>query len=142
MGEEEERRSARERERGVAVATERKERERERERGSGRSPRPRKRKKETLESFFVFRFFHFFFYINVMSTIAKFFVDKHWKIAQVVLPTSMLFGFMYTMKHGEAPFDIRGSNTSVRGVSTAAKDALPLHSVSMRFNWDTNQTKD
>jgi len=77
-----------------------------------------------------------------MSTIAKFFVDKHWKIAQVVLPTSMLFGFMYTMKHGEAPFDIRGSNTSVRGVSTAAKDALPLHSVSMRFNWDTNQTKD
>merc|ERR1712144_187412 len=104
------------------------ERERERERGSGRSPRPRKRKKETLESFFVFRFFHFFFFfflfffffdINVMSTIAKFFVDKHWKIAQVVLPTSMLFGFMYTMKHGEAPFDIRGSNTSVRGVSTA-----------------------
>jgi len=115
-----------------------------------------------------------------MSTIAKFFVDKHWKsklklflgfflqtpateltvvlffflslslslffrlplVAQVVLPTSMLFGFMYTMKHGEAPFDIRGSNTSVRGVSTAAKDALPLHSVSMRFNWDTNQTKD
>ena len=82
-----------------------------------------------------------------MSTIAKFFVDKHWKsklklflgfflqtpateltvvlfllpfslslslsfslfvrlplVAQVVLPTSMLFGFMYTMKHGEGEF--------------------------------------
>merc|ERR1712188_268433 len=136
-----ERRSARERE-SETRRTER-ERERERERGSGRSPRPRERKKETLESFFVFRFgFVFVLTSSVMSTIAKFFVDKHWKIAQVVLPTSMLFGFMYTMKHGEAPFDIWGSNTSVRGVSTAAKDALPLHSVSMRFNWDTTQTKD
>merc|ERR1712144_11368 len=103
---------------------------------------PQEKKERNARELFRFSFFRFFFDINVMSTIAKFFVDKHWKIAQVVLPTSMLFGFMYTMKHGEAPFDIRGSNTSVRGVSTAAKDALPLHSVSMRFNWDTNQTKD
>merc|ERR1712125_92402 len=100
------------------------------ERGSGRSPRPRERKKErNARELFRFSFWFFLFLTSsVMSTIAKFFVDKHWKIAQVVLPTSMLFGFMYTMKHGEAPFDIWGSNTSVRGgVSTAAKDALPLH---------------
>merc|ERR1711977_734886 len=118
---------------------ERRENEREKEEAAARlAPGKERKKRKRAFSFFVF----FVFYINVMSTIAKFFVDKHWKIAQVVLPTSMLFGFMYTMKHGEAPFDIRGSNTSVRGVSTAAKDALPLHSVSMRFNWDTNQTKD
>merc|ERR1711977_580276 len=132
-------------ERGVAVATERKERERERTRERKRKrplASPQEKKERNARELFRFSFFSFFFDINVMSTIAKFFVDKHWKISQVVLPTSMLFGFMYTMKHGEAPFDIRGSNTNVRGVSTAAKDALPLHSVSMRFNWDTNQTKD
>merc|ERR1712188_103378 len=139
-----ERRSARERETELlSRLNERRENEREKEEAAARLA-PQEKKERNARELFRFSFFVFFvFDINVMSTIAKFFVDKHWKIAQVVLPTSMLFGFMYTMKHGEAPFDIWGSNTSVRGgVSTAAKDALPLHSVSMRFNWDTTQTKD
>merc|ERR1711907_133258 len=139
MGEKKKRRSARERETEL-LSRLKEERKRKRPLAS-----PQGKKERNAKELFRFSFFGFCFVFtsSVMSTIAKFFVDKHWKIAQVVLPTSMLFGFMYTMKHGEAPFDIWGSNTSVRGgVSTAAKDALPLHSVSMRFNWDTTQTKD
>jgi len=63
--------------------------------------------------------------------IARFLVEKHWKIAQVVLPASFLFGFMYTLKTGEAPFRSLSEGTP----SAVKAGALPLHSVSMKFNW-------
>merc|ERR1711977_67129 len=63
-----------------------------------------------------------------MSSLARFFVEKHWKIAQVVGASSVLFGFVYTMKHGTSPF--QDSSDAVR---RGARD-LPLHSVSMKLN--------
>ena len=67
-----------------------------------------------------------------MSSVAKFLVEKHSKIAQVVLGTSMLFGFVYTMKTQRSPFDdLTGNATSA---AEATRRSLPIHSVSMRLN--------
>merc|ERR1711862_872509 len=64
-----------------------------------------------------------------MSSVAKFLVEKHWKIAQVVIPASVLFGFVYTMKYGTNPLQDSFSDAAVRSTRE-----LPLHSVSMRLN--------
>merc|ERR1712048_557159 len=63
-----------------------------------------------------------------MSSVAKFLVEKHWKIAQVVIPASVLFGFVYTMKFGTNPLQDSFSDAAARSRE------IPLHSVSMRLN--------
>ena len=79
-----------------------------------------------------------------MSTIAKFLVDKHWKIAQVVLPASVLFGFVYTLKTGQNP--LHDLSSSSAGIQNEVSRSLPMHSVSMRLNLSqlsqNNQEKD
>jgi len=56
--------------------------------------------------------------------------EKHWKIAQVVVPASVLFGFVYTIKYGTNPLqDSLFSDAAARSTRE-----LPLHSVSMRLN--------
>merc|ERR1711907_859534 len=49
-----------------------------------------------------------------MSSVAKFLVEKHWKIAQVVIPASVLFGFVYTMKFGTNPLQDSFSDAAAR----------------------------
>jgi hypothetical protein len=67
-----------------------------------------------------------------MSTIAKYLVNKHYKIAQVVLPASVLFGFVYTLKTGQNPLhDLSSTGT---GIQNEVNRHLPMHSVSMRLN--------
>ena len=68
-----------------------------------------------------------------MSRIGKYLVDNHWKIAQVVIPSSVLFGFMYTLKYGTNPLNDLSSASNIMQQSHQMK--LPLHSVSMKLNF-------
>lgn len=41
----------------------------------------------------------------MMNKIGRFLVERHWDIVKVVFPSSVLFGFMYTMNYGTSPLE-------------------------------------
>merc|ERR1712188_356057 len=65
-----------------------------------------------------------------MSSVAKFLVEKHSKIAQVVLGTSMLFGFVYTMKTQRSPFDDLTGNATSAAEATRRDQAKLMRGLS------------
>lgn len=40
-----------------------------------------------------------------MRKVGKFLVERHWDIVKVVFPSSVVFGFVYTMNYGTSPID-------------------------------------
>ncbi|GMH45798.1 hypothetical protein BSKO_13761 [Bryopsis sp. KO-2023] len=58
-----------------------------------------------------------------MTRVANFLVKNHWDIVKVVFPSSMAFGFVYTMAYGTSPLA-----DAKKGVVGTQSDTI------MRFN--------
>merc|ERR1712188_305992 len=69
---------------------------------------------------------------SMSGRFATYLVENHAKVAGVVLPASVLFGFGYTLAYGTSPLP---SSTTTAPSTTTTNDASapPIHGFSMRL---------
>merc|ERR1712048_588046 len=77
---------------------------------------------------------------SMSGRFATYLVENHAKVAGVVLPASVLFGFGYTLAFGTSPLPegvVPSSTTTAPSTSTTTTNnasAPPLHGFSMRLS--------
>merc|ERR1711959_541454 len=72
---------------------------------------------------------------SMSGRFATYLVENHAKVAGVVLPASVLFGFGYTLAYGTSP--LPSSTTTAPSTSTTTTNdasAPPIHGFSMRLS--------